>query len=81
MRKGVTGSRNAEGQVGVRGSGERQPLGGGLAVAEKSDRQVFDVSGPLGCQLEELNIVPLHAVNGHWREKTETQLGNRRRGR
>lgn len=43
-------------------------LGKGPAVAEKSDRQVFDVSGPLGGQLEELNIVPLNAIDGHWRE-------------
>lgn len=70
--EGATGSRNVEGQVGVGGVGGCESLGGGLAVAEKSDGQVFDVSGPLGGQLEELNVVPLHAVYGHWRDMRHT---------
>ena len=71
LRVRVTGSRRVDGQVRVRGVGWCSPLGGGLAVAVKSDRKVFDVSGPLSGELEELHVVPLHAVYCHCRE-TET---------
>lgn len=42
---------------------------GGLGVAEDANREVLDVSGPLGSQLEKLDIIPLHAVNGHYGER------------
>ena len=41
------------------------PRSHGLAVAEYSHGEVLDVSGPLGCKLEELDIIPLHPVDGH----------------
>lgn len=44
-------------------------LRGGLAVTEQSHGQVLDVGGPLSGQLEELDVVPLHAIDGHWREE------------
>lgn len=72
-RTGRVRRRRVEGQVRVRGVGGCWTLGGGLAVAKKSDRKVFDVSRPLGGQLEELNVVPLNAVYGHCRDTDETQ--------
>ena len=54
----------------LRGVEANSALRRGLAVAEKSNGQVFDVSGPLRGQLEELDVVPLHAVYGHWRRQS-----------
>lgn len=53
----------------VGGSGDGSVLQQGLAVAEQSDGEVLDVSGPLRRQLEELDVVPLHSVYGHWWEQ------------
>lgn len=50
-------------------------LGGGLAVTEESHGQVLDVGGPLGGQLEELHVVPLHTIDGHWREEEKHKPG------
>ncbi|KAG9344317.1 hypothetical protein JZ751_010986 [Albula glossodonta] len=34
--------------------------------AEDAHRKVLNMSGPLGCQLEKFNIVPLHTINGDY---------------
>lgn len=34
-------------------------------MSEDPDGEVLDVGGPLRRQLEELDVVPLHAVDGH----------------
>ena len=39
---------------------------GGLAATEQSHWKVLDVGGPLGCQLEELDVTPLDSVDRHW---------------
>ena len=44
---------------------------GRLGVAEDANRKVLDVSGPLGGQLEKLDVIPLHTVNGHYRDREE----------
>lgn len=55
------------GKQAERGMVGGRALGGGLAVTEESHGQVLDMGGPLGGQLEELHVVPLHAIDGHWR--------------
>ena len=52
---------------------------GGLGVAEDANREVLDVSGPLGSQLEKLDIIPLHAVNGHYGERERERERRKRR--
>lgn len=37
----------------------------GFVVTENPDGKVFDVSRPLGGELEELDVRVLHAVHGH----------------
>lgn len=37
------------------------------------------MGGPLGGQLKELDIVPLYAVDGHWRRTNKAALQSRRR--
>ena len=32
-------------------------------MSEDADGEVLDMGGPLGCQLEELHVVPLHSIN------------------
>lgn len=39
---------------------------GGLAATEEAHWKVLNMGGPLGCQLEELDVTPLDAINGHW---------------
>lgn len=60
----------------MRGRG-RVPTGGAVlsvglsllvwafGVAKDADGEVFDVGGPLRRQLEKLDVVPLHAVDGN----------------
>lgn len=38
---------------------------GGLAATEQSHWKVLDVGGPLGCQLEELDVTPLDSIDRH----------------
>ena len=45
--------------------GGRGPLVGALGVAEDPDGEVLDVGRPLGGELEELDVVPLHSVDQH----------------
>lgn len=51
------------------GSARREWLGGrvsgGLAATEESHWKVLDMSWPLGCQLEELDVTPLNSIDGH----------------
>lgn len=35
-------------------------------MSEDPDGEVLDMGRPLRCQLEELDVVPLNAVNGHY---------------
>lgn len=49
-----------------RGRGWEMVPSGGLAATEQSHWKVLDVGGPLGCQLEELDVAPLDPVDGHW---------------
>lgn len=46
--------------------GRRRVLSGGLAATKQSHGEVLDVGGPLGCQLEELDVAPFDAIYGHW---------------
>lgn len=52
------------------GSARREWLGGmvsgGLAATEEAHGKVLDMSGPLGSQLEELDVTPLNSIDGHW---------------
>lgn len=65
MCVGGTGLAEARGP---RGRGKGWTLGGGFAVTKQSNREVLDMRGPLGGQLEELDVVPLHSVYGHCRD-------------
>lgn len=51
------------------GEARREWLGGrvsgSLAATEESHRKVLDMSGPLGSQLEELDVTPLNSIDGH----------------
>lgn len=49
-----------------RGRGWETVPSGGLAATEQSHWKVLDMGGPLGCQLEELDVAPLDPVDGHW---------------
>lgn len=60
MCVGGTGLGEASG---ARGKG--WTLGGGFVVTKQSNREILDMGGPLGSQLEELDISPLHTVNRH----------------
>lgn len=41
-------------------------VSGGFATTEESHWEVLDMSGPLSCQLEELDVTPFNSINGHW---------------
>lgn len=75
LSKEVKGLRNIE--VRVSGLGGCEALRRRLGVAEKSDRQVFDVSGPLGGQLKELNVIPLNAIDRHWKDTKHTNSADK----
>lgn len=51
------------------GSARKEWLGGrgssGFAATEESHWKVLDMSGPLGCQLEELDVTPFNSIDGH----------------
>ena len=64
--------RGVEAGLGVEGSGGVMTLGRGLAVTKQSDWEVLDMGGPLGSELEELDVVPLDSVYRHCRENTHT---------
>lgn len=49
-----------------RESGREMVPSGGLAATEQSHWKVLDVGGPLGGQLEELDVTPLDSIDGHW---------------
>lgn len=55
------------------GSARTEWLGGrgssGLAATEESHWKVLDMSGPLGCQLEELDVTPFNSIDGHWGDR------------
>lgn len=61
------------------GSARREWLGGrvsgGLAATEESHWKVLNMSGPLGCQLEELDVTPLNSIDGHWGDREEKGYG------
>ena len=61
------------------GSARREWLGGrvsgGLAATEESHWKVLDMSWPLGCQLEELDVTPLNSIDGHWGDREEKGQG------
>lgn len=40
-------------------------VSGGFAATEESHWKVLDMSGPLGCQLEELDVTPFNSIDGH----------------
>lgn len=42
----------------------------GRLRAKESDGEVFDVGRPLGGELEKLDVAPLHAIDGDWKERT-----------
>lgn len=48
-----------------RESGQETGPSGGLAATEQSHWKVLDMGGPLGRQLEELDVTPLDSVDGH----------------
>lgn len=48
-----------------RESGQEIVPSGGLAATEQSHWKVLDMGGPLGRQLEELDVTPLDSVDGH----------------
>lgn len=48
-----------------RESGQKTVLSGGLAATKQSHWKVLDMGGPLGCQLEELDVTPLNSIDGH----------------
>lgn len=50
-------------------------VSGGLAATEESHWKVLDMSGPLGCQLEELDVTPLNSIDGHWGNREEKGYG------
>lgn len=62
MCVGGTGLGEARGP---RGRGKGWTLGGGFVVTKQSNREILDMGGPLGSQLEELDVIPLHSVYGH----------------
>lgn len=51
------------------GRARREWLGGrvsgSLAATEEAHWKVLDMSGPLGSQLEELDVTPLNSIDGH----------------
>lgn len=55
-----------------RESGQEIMPSGGLAATEQSHWKVLDMGGPLGRQLEELDVTPLDSVDGHWGDRGRT---------
>lgn len=46
-----------------------QMLEGGFGVSKDADGEVLDVGRPLGSQLEELDVIPLHPVDENWGDR------------
>lgn len=63
LRSNCSVNRKAAVPPGLSHGGRRAGLEGGLGVSKDADGEVLDVGGPLGCQLEELHVVPLHAID------------------